>query len=105
LNQKSKDEEEEGERSPPERKGTRAEAAFLKSNNIKENLPENFWVSMQIAHYNMAVELEHLKMFPESVESFEKAKQVSRIHLNDRNTALLNDINSNISDIENKMQS
>ena len=67
--QKSKEEiqkekeREDGQRSPPERKGTRAEAAFLKSNNMRENLPENFWVSMQITHYNMAVEFEHLKLF------------------------------------------
>ena len=87
------DQEHDGERSPPERKGTRAEAAFLKSNKLKQNLPENFWVSMQITYYNMAVELEYLKNFPESIECFEKARQISHIHLNDRNTDLLNDIN------------
>jgi len=57
----------------------------MKTNKISENLHENFWVSMQITYYNMAVELEHLQQFEQAIDSFEMAKSISAIHLNNQN--------------------
>ena len=62
---------------PPERQGTRREASFLKRQNLQSNLSANFWLTLQITHYNMAVELEHLHRYEEAVQSFEQAREIS----------------------------
>ena len=44
-------------------------------------LPAPFWATLQIAYYNMAVELEHLGRFREAIGAFEDAKDVANAHL------------------------
>ena len=44
-------------------------------------LPAPFWATLQIAYYNMAVELEHLGRFREAIGAFEDAKDVANTYL------------------------
>ena len=43
------------------------------------NMPMNFWKTLQIAYYNMAVEYEHLSKYEESLESFKNSLKISKI--------------------------
>jgi len=49
----------------------------------------HFWATLQIAHYNAAVEQEHLGRFREAVHSFERARQIVLKYLRDGNPEMI----------------
>ena len=91
-----------GRNAPPERKGTRQEANFLKKQNLKTNLSSNFWSTLQITHFNMAVELEHLGRLGEAITAFKKAREISK-SMNLPNLDLMKVIDRSIEEIVKKL--
>jgi tetratricopeptide (TPR) repeat protein len=39
-------------------------------------IDDNFWMSLQITYYNMAVELEHLQQYEHALRCYEQAQKV-----------------------------
>ena len=60
----------------------------MKEQAVEEVSP-TLWSTLQIAYYNKAVELEYLRKFRPSIESFERSKAISAKYTGHANSEMV----------------